>query len=102
MTFVSLDRRLQEIMRSQHFFGLSFIAGVLAVSPLQLAHSATLAADDASKTAYSNGWQAGDNGGTGFGAWTFAFSGKRNDFVFDPPFFDPRPLAGGPFCAPPT
>lgn len=33
--------------------------------------SETNAADDASKTLYDNGWSAGQNGGTGFGAWQF-------------------------------
>src|SRR5689334_17143483 len=30
----------------------------------------TPASDNASNAAYSDGWTTGDNGGTGFGAWT--------------------------------
>lgn len=32
---------------------------------------ASNAADDATNAAYDNGWQAGDNGGFGFGPWNF-------------------------------
>ncbi len=46
-------------------FGLGMIlAGSAAV------YAANLASDNAADAAYSDGWQTGDNGGTGFGAWT--------------------------------
>ncbi len=44
-------------------------AGVLAASAGQ-ANAALLASDTASASAYDDGLQNGDNGGTGFGAWT--------------------------------
>ena len=51
-------------------FSIFFLSlGVLA------AHAANLATDNASETAYSGGWVAGANGGSGFQAWTF----DRND-----------------------
>src|SRR5215469_873360 len=33
--------------------------------------SAQVASDSASNPIYSGGWSAGQNGGTGFGAWSF-------------------------------
>jgi type II secretory pathway pseudopilin PulG len=51
-------------------------AGILAsvLSILWLSSSASadvvLAADNASNAAYNDGWQVGDNGGSGFGAWS--------------------------------
>jgi alpha-amylase len=33
--------------------------------------SAVVASDDASQSAYADGWAAGDNGGSGFSAWAF-------------------------------
>src|SRR4051812_38423512 len=84
---------------------VSPIFSVLATSIACMGYSipvlaVTIAADDASQSAYTNGWQAGDNGGTGFGAWTFAFSGNRSDLLYDPQFIDRSPLAGDHFGAP--
>src|SRR3954452_7909762 len=73
---------------------------VLAISYQRLATAVTVASDDASQAAYTNGWQAGDNGGTGFGAWTFAFSGNRGDLLYDPQFIDRAPLPGDHLGAP--
>jgi hypothetical protein len=42
---------------------------------------AALALDDASQGAYSDGWSTGDNGGSGFGAWTLNNSGSGGWFV---------------------
>lgn len=36
--------------------------------------------DDAADPAYADGWQTGDNGGTGFGPWTLR--GGSNEFFF--------------------
>lgn len=47
---------------------------VLAFAGIALAfvgaHAANVATDNAGDPVYDNGWQTGDNGGTGFGAWT--------------------------------
>src|SRR5687768_8796165 len=37
-----------------------------------MCYAATMAADSATNAPYDNGWQAGDNGGFGFGAWDFS------------------------------
>jgi len=37
---------------------------------VQSASATIVAADEADNTPYNDGWQTGDNGGTGFGAWT--------------------------------
>jgi hypothetical protein len=37
-----------------------------------MSYAATLAFDTATDSAYDNGWQAGDNGGFGFGPWDFS------------------------------
>jgi len=44
-------------------------------------HAAALASDTASNTAYDDGWQAGDNGGTGFGVWSFSTSGNGGSYL---------------------
>lgn len=36
-----------------------------------MTYAATIAFDTATDTAYDDGWQAGDNGGFGFGPWNF-------------------------------
>src|SRR5262245_53963160 len=36
-----------------------------------MSYAATLAFDTATDAAYDDGWQAGDNGGFGFGPWNF-------------------------------
>ncbi len=40
-----------------------------------VAHAAAPAFDNAAQPAYADGWEAGDNGGSGFGAWTFVGQG---------------------------
>ena len=37
-----------------------------------MSYAATIAFDTATDAAYDDGWQAGDNGGFGFGGWNFA------------------------------
>jgi hypothetical protein len=79
----------------------SAIAAVgLMVTLLQFAFGATVALDDASQPSYTDGWQAGDNGGTGFGPWSFAFSGNGNGLVHPPQFIDNGPLPGNSLGAP--
>jgi hypothetical protein len=73
---------------------------VLLGGSSQIAGGATVAFDNASQTAYANGWQAGDNGGAGFGPWTFAFSGTANNLVHPPQFIDTAPLAANSLGAP--
>jgi hypothetical protein len=49
---------------------------VAAVPSISL--SASVASDNASNAAYSDGWANGDNGGTGFGSWTLTTAGGGN------------------------
>jgi hypothetical protein len=57
--------------------------------------------DSASQTAYADGWQAGDNGGTGFGAWSFSFSGSAAALVHPAPrFIATTALAGNSLPTP--
>jgi hypothetical protein len=57
---------------------------------------AQIAADNASDPVYANGWQAGDNGGTGFEPWNF-------DTDFKPPGDGPQHrMDGVPPMAPST
>jgi hypothetical protein len=79
---------------------LCFIVFGLAISYPRLASAITVASDDASQAPYTNGWQAGDNGGIGFGAWTFGFSGIRSDLLYEPQFVDRGPLPGDHLSAP--
>ncbi len=61
-----------------------------AITALALASSAAfganVASDNASNAAYGDGWQTGDNGGTGFGAWTITTGGGgfSGTFIGDP------------------
>src|SRR5436853_634250 len=76
------------------------LLALLTFGCARVASASTVASDDASQAPYTNGWQAGDNGGTGFGPWTFAFSGLRTDLLYDPQFVDRGPLAGDHLDAP--
>lgn len=59
-----------------------------------LALGETIVFDDASHTAYADGWQTGDNGGTGFGAWSLAYSGVSSGLFHNPQFITRLPLSG--------
>jgi hypothetical protein len=48
----------------------SVVAGATAFSSA-MSYAATIAFDTATDAAYDDGWQAGDNGGFGWGAWDF-------------------------------
>jgi hypothetical protein len=82
----------------------SIIRRLAAVTFLALAAdtvSATIvASDNASSAAYTDGWQTGDNGGTGFGPWTLSFSGSGNGLLYPPQFIDRIPLPGDSLGAP--
>jgi hypothetical protein len=74
---------------------------VLLVSSVSEAGAATtIASDDASQAVYNNGWQAGDNGGTGFGPWTFKYSGVLTGLFHAPQFIDGPALSGNSLGAP--
>ncbi len=45
---------------------------------------ATPASDNAGQSAYTDGWQAGDNGGVGFMPWVLAFSGDPSAIFYSP------------------
>jgi hypothetical protein len=64
------------------------------------APAVTIAADDASQPAYSNGWQSGDNAGRGFGPWTLEYSGVLPGLFHAPQFIDRAPLSGNSLGAP--
>ena len=62
---------------------------IAAVASIALSSGAFAleASDNAGNAAYSDGWLAGDNGGTGFGAWTFnnsAGTGSAGVFIGNP------------------
>jgi hypothetical protein len=78
----------------------SIIAVALTASLCQFASAVTVAFDDASQSAYTNGWQAGDNGGAGFGPWSLSFSGNVGGLVHPPQFIDTAPLSGNSLGAP--
>jgi hypothetical protein len=58
----------------------------LAIAVATTSFGANLASDNASNPPYSDGWQSGDNGGTGFSAWTIATGGGgfSGAFIGDP------------------
>src|SRR5262245_44035219 len=100
-------RTLKIVWKKSHDRGIrkslwsAFAAMALATSPARLSYGAVVAFDDASQPAYSNGWQAGDNGGTGFNAWTFSYSGSTNGLLYPPQFIDTAPaLTGNSLGAP--
>lgn len=54
---------------------------ILALAALSASSFAIMASDSAADAVYNDGWQAGDNGGFGFGAWQFFPSGSAGNFV---------------------
>jgi hypothetical protein len=60
--------------------GLWSSIGCLAATAFALSSGSTRAAqlafDNASQSVYADGWQTGDNGGFGFGAWTITPTGQ--------------------------
>jgi hypothetical protein len=59
-----------------------------------MCYAVQLANDIATNSAYDDGWQAGDNGGTGFGAWNF--DGTYTTPAPDQQRMDDGLKAGGP------
>lgn len=58
----------------RQFFRRFASAGIVSVSAAwssAMCYAVQLAYDSATDVVYDNGWQAGDNGGFGFGAWDF-------------------------------
>lgn len=45
------------------------------------AFGATLASDSAADSVYADGWDNGDNGGSGFGSWTLNAGGGGGDYI---------------------
>jgi hypothetical protein len=56
-------------MRSHFLLGLCAASGATGLVAHPGSAGSTLAFDDATDAAYDDGWQAGDNGGSGFGPW---------------------------------
>lgn len=63
------------------------------------ANAATPASDNAGNAAYADGWQSGDNGGTGFQPWALDYSGAATTNHSDH-FIDNGPLAANSLGAP--
>lgn len=57
---------------------LVFLVATLVTLSVGMCSAAPLAADDASDTAYDDGWGTGDNGGSGFGAWSLSNTGGNS------------------------
>lgn len=66
-------------MKSFSLFTSLITAAVVVTSTGNV--KAALAIDDASNSAYNPNWETGDNGGSGFGAWTIS-AGSANNGVF--------------------
>ncbi len=64
------------------------LMGMMAFTLVSAASfAANLASDNASNAPYGDGWDTGDNGGTGFGAWTITTGtsgGFAGTFIGDP------------------
>jgi len=86
-------------LRKSLFRGLTATALIL-VCIARPARATIVATDNASNSAYSDGWQAGDNGGSGFGPWVLAFSGEAMDLLHPPQFIDTVPLTANSLGAP--
>jgi len=64
-------------MKSSHTtLSLAVVSSLVTFVAIQSSSAALLSAsDNTGQSAYSDGWQNGDNGGTGFTAWTLSTSG---------------------------
>jgi hypothetical protein len=61
-------------MKSSPSCSVLIIASIVLVVT-SVGRGAILAFDNASQAAYDDGWQSGDNGGSGFGPWSFSGAG---------------------------
>ncbi len=70
---------------------ISLTTVVLALTAGSTLHASS-AHDDASQSPYADGWDDGDNGGTGFGPWSLSFDGDASalhaSYSSDPHFID--------------
>ncbi len=57
------------------------ISRILAFNSQVVVNQPFCAGDNAAASAYGDGWQNGDNGGTGFSAWTLSNSGSAGFFI---------------------
>jgi hypothetical protein len=66
----------------------SLVVGTLALAAFAVNSFAQIASDNAGNSAYSGGWNAGTNGGSGFGGWIFNMTSGNNGsagvFIGDP------------------
>ncbi len=77
------------------------LAMLCGLAALQNASKAAPASDNAGDTAYADGWQTGDNGGTGFMPWVLEFTGDPSDLEQPGPhFIDVEPLPGNMLGSP--
>ena len=62
----------KKTMRSHYISGAAIACAVTGVTAMMPGvSSAQIAADFATNPTYAGGWSAGQNGGYGFGAWSF-------------------------------
>jgi hypothetical protein len=92
----NLDEWLMKVL--QYFTTALLLSAFEAVG--NSAPAVTIAADDASQSAYADGWQSGDNGGSGFGPWALDYSGLLPGLFHAPQFIDRLPLSGNSLGAP--
>ncbi|MBC7809363.1 MAG: hypothetical protein H7145_24780 [Akkermansiaceae bacterium] len=71
----------RSIRLTTHFFPLMALVGFALFVPTPGANARpVVASDNASDAVYNDGWQTGDNGGFGFGAWTLSTAGGNAGF----------------------
>ena len=70
-------------MKFPIYSSLLVTATLLTSGVLTTAHAANLASDNAANYSGANPWVSGSNGGTGFGAWTFANGGGAFYYLGD-------------------
>jgi hypothetical protein len=106
---VALIHAIAKISNDQIINAMSRYARIISIVTyftagmfLRTVDAITISSDSASDAAYADGWQAGDNGGTGFGPWTFAFSGNTNGLLYPPQFIDTAPSLPGNSLGAPT
>jgi hypothetical protein len=63
-------------------FKASLLVVLVALSSASNAPAILIGLDNASNPPYTDGWQTGDNGGTGFGPWTLVSNGNPNQTGF--------------------
>ena len=88
MTMPFLPTRKQPSSKFQATRSTAFFAAIIAlffVAAINVARAQfTFASDGASNSAYSDGWASGDNGGTGFNAWSLTTGGTAGFYTGNP------------------